>query len=208
MIRLPLDHRLLGLDDGRTRLAAAYLVATSLLIAAGAWLWPLFEGAPFLADVVDEFRDLTIIVATATLPLSLAYAAWNGGPALSLAIPLVPVLVGATVVGQLVLDPDFVLALCAGAAAAALATYAAGVRRRDDWRPRPYPGLGDALAVATPAAVVGTVALVRAVPAVGRAARPGFVVARALLVVAAGVLALQWAVWLRGVASERSADGG
>ncbi|PSP75642.1 hypothetical protein BRC81_14745 [Halobacteriales archaeon QS_1_68_20] len=201
---MPLEHPLVGLSRRRTLLGIGYVVGTVVLVAISAWP---YEGGIFNPHTgvggIDALRALVIVLAAASLTVALAYAAWNGGPALALAIPIAPVLAGGAVAGRLVLEVDLVLAMCAGAAAAALATYATGVRRTGRWRPRPYPGLADGLTIATPAAVVAIVGLVRVSPVVGPHARDALVGAGVLAATAVAALLVQWGVWLRSAVADR-----
>ena len=187
-----LDHLLLGSKPRRTAVGAGYLLLTVGVIAISATLRQtlLLGGGP------DQLQGLAIVLAVASLGIALVYAAWNGGPVLAGALALVPVHVGSLSTGHLALEVDLVLALATAAASAAVATYAAGVRTRS-WRPGLYPGLTDALAVATPVAVLAAVALWRTEPYVGPHASTGLLLAGLLIGVAVLALGLQWVVWIR-----------
>lgn len=134
-----LDHPLVGLERRRTAVALAYLAALIGLFAISC------AGARIAVDGVlmdtltvgfDHVRTILIALAVATITIApLGYAAWNGGPALAFAAPLVPVALGDLAAGRYVLDVDTAIALTVGAAASALALYATDVRTTGSRRP-------------------------------------------------------------------------
>lgn len=127
-----LESDLLGIDPRRTRQAIAALAALSALVLASHFtrIIPV-GGAPLEthSEVFDSLFALVIALATVAITVApIAYAAWNGGPGLAFAAPLVPVVLGEFLAGRFVLDLDWAVALTVGAAAAATALYAAEVR--------------------------------------------------------------------------------
>lgn len=187
-----LVHPLLGSKPRRTAVGVGYVLLSAAVVGISAAL----RQTLFLGGGPDQLQGFAIVLAVAALGVGLAYAAWNGGPALAAAIPLAPVLVGTLSTGRLVLEVDLVLALAAAAGSAAVGTYATGLRTLDSWRPGPYPGLTDGLAVATPFAVLGAVALWRTAPYVGPHASAGVPIAGLFLGVAVLALGFQWGVWI------------
>ena len=165
--RLPavdrLANPLLGIRPRRTAIGIGYLFAlTSLFAVSYAGSAVTVDGDP-LDTVVpgfDAVSTVLILLATATITVGpLLYAAWNGGPVLSFAFPLVPLLPGYVVGGGYVLGLDGTIALTVGAAASALALLATDVRSERSLRPWRYPSVDStrvlAASVATVIAAVG-----------------------------------------------------
>lgn len=173
---------LFGLSRRWTAVAA---VGLGLLVGGviGAAVLPgwLLEGAPGSgpAGLLDRFVGLIIALVVLSHPAGVAYGLRNGGPALSYAIPVLPMLAGGAVAGQLTLTVDVALALCSGAAAATAATYA--VSSAD--RPRASVVLAGT-ALAAGGTTVGAVALWQIAGAVGPHAASGVRVAAGFLAVA------------------------
>lgn len=140
-----LEHPLVGLERRRTLVAVAILtVLLGLFAVRYAGMTVAIDGR--LLETVrtawfDELSAAVIAVAAATITvLPFCYAAWNGGPALSFVMPLVPVVLGDLAAGRYVLTLDAAIALTVGAAASALALFVAGVRRTGrfrSWRSAP-----------------------------------------------------------------------
>jgi len=167
------------------RWTAAAVVWLGLLVAGviGAAVLPgwLLDGAPGSgpAGLLDRFVGVVIALVVLSHPAGVAYGLRNGGPALSYSIPVLPVLAGGAVAGQLTLTVDVALALCSGAAAAAAATVA--VSSAD--RPKASVVLAGT-ALAAGGTTVGAVALWQVAGAVGPHAASGVRVAAGFLAVA------------------------
>lgn len=128
-----LEHPLLGLERRRTALTVAYLLGLIAMFLASyiGMRMSINDALRSLLTVgLDTLSLLFIALVTATiLVVPLWYAAWNGGPLLSFALPLAPVAVGDIMAGAYVLDLDVAVALTVGASAAALAVVSTDVRR-------------------------------------------------------------------------------
>ena len=165
-----LDHPLLGLERRRTGVALAYLSALIGLFAVS------YAGANVRADDVlldtlspgfDHVSTVLIVAVTVTITIvPFVYAAWNGGPGLAVAIPLLPVVIGDVAAGQYVLGTDTAVALTTGAAASAVALYATDVRTTGSLRPRSTAVDGPQLLVVTVLTVVAAVGIGRFVATV------------------------------------------
>ncbi|WP_290817909.1 hypothetical protein [Halovivax sp.] len=133
-----LAHPLFGVRPRRTRLAVAALVAFLAAHLASALAAREIAGvrAQTLSPAFDSL-SAAVIAASLVVVLAgpLAYATWNGGPALAFAVPLVPIAFGELLARRYVFDLDAAVAVSAGAAGAALALYAAEARRTDSLRP-------------------------------------------------------------------------
>lgn len=197
-----LRHSLLGRRPRRTVAALAYLgVVASLFATRYAGRVLTVHGAPLETHTVafDTLSAVLIaVVAVTVLVAPVGYAFWNGGPLLSLSIPLVPVAVPEILAGRYVLELDWMIALTAGAAAAAVAQYGTDVRTVGTWRPWRSNAIDeDGLLVVT-ACAVGTAVIawrfVDAAPAVvTRRYRPF----ATLLVAPALVVGRYWIAWIR-----------
>lgn len=197
-----LRHSLLGRRPRRTVAAVAYLGVVASLFAtryAGRVL-PL-HGAPLETHTVafDALSALLIaVVAVTILVVPVGYAIWDGGPLLSVAIPLVPVAAPEILAGRYVLELDWMIALTVGAAAATVAQYGTDVRTAGTWRPWRSNAIDeDGLLVVT-ACAVGTAVIawrfVDAAPAgVTRQYRPF----ATLFAVPAAVVGRYWSAWIR-----------
>lgn len=130
--RAPVEHRFLGRHSRRMWAAIAFLfavVSLSLFRRATVAVDLESAGLAALTPAIDALADVVILtVALTVTALPVVYACWNGGPALSFAAPVFPVLVGDLLGGSYVLDLDVAVAISVGAVAAAVAVYAADVR--------------------------------------------------------------------------------
>ncbi|MXV62969.1 hypothetical protein GS429_13005 [Natronorubrum sp. JWXQ-INN-674] len=165
-VRDVLEHPLLGLDPRRTAIAVGYLAVLGGLFAVSyAGTAITIDGAALetLTPRFDTVSTVLIALATATIAIvPFLYAAWNGGPVLSFAMPLVPVAFGTLATGQYVLGLDAAIALTVGGAASTLALFATGVRRTGSLRPWRTADLdGTHLLVVTMLAVVAAVSVGR-----------------------------------------------
>lgn len=135
----PLEHRFLGRHPRRTWAAVAVLFAVvSLSLFRRATIAVDVDGGDLavLAPAADALADVVILaVALSVTVLPIVYACWNGGPALSFAAPILPVLVGDVLGGAYVLDLDVAVAVSVGAVAAAVAVYTTDVRATRSVRP-------------------------------------------------------------------------
>ncbi|WP_306054765.1 hypothetical protein [Natronococcus wangiae] len=162
--RLPgssdLEHPLVGLERRRTTVAVAYLaVLVGCFAVSYAGATVTIGGAPLetLTPRFDAVSAVLIALATATITIvPFCYAVWNGGPAVSFGLPLVPVLLGDLAAGRYVLGVDAAIALTVGAAAGALALLATDVRRTDSLRPW-RADRGDATASHLPFVTMATI---------------------------------------------------
>lgn len=133
-----LEHPLLGRERRRTVLAVAYLLGLIAMFCAsylatrvtidGAFRNTLTTGSDTLSMVFIALVTPTILLVP---PL---YAAWNGGPGLAFALPLVPVGIGDVIAGAYVLDLDLAIGLTVGTSAAAIALVSGDVRRTGSLR--------------------------------------------------------------------------
>lgn len=197
-----LDHPWLGLERRRTVLALAYLLgllALFLVSVLGARV--SIDGVVLDALVAgfDPLRTLSIAFVTPTiLVVPLCYAAWNGGPALSFALPLVPVGVGDVAAGAYVLDLDVALALTVGASAAALALVSADARRVGSLRVWRSDGSGgDRLLFTSGVATVAAVGVGRFVAAAPTYVLEWYAPFAGCWVATVGVLGYYWLRRLR-----------
>ncbi|WP_137291142.1 hypothetical protein [Natronorubrum halophilum] len=134
-----LEHPLIGVERRRTRVAIGFLavfVGLFVVSYAGSVLTVNGEALETLTERFDMVSTVLIALAAAAVTIvPFLYATWNGGPALSFALPLVPVTLGHMAAGQYVLGLDTVIALTVGSAASALALFAADIRRTGSLRP-------------------------------------------------------------------------
>jgi len=168
-------------EDDRWRLAGVVGLGVAVaVVLASVWLpeW-LVDAAETHGGVqsLDALVTVGVLIVVLAEAVGLLYGLWNGGPLLAASFPLAPELAGRLATGGWGLDADLTLALCAGAAAAALGLYGAG-RRRPEAR---CSGPLDGLTVATSLIVTGLAALI----AVGDAAGPHV----------AGAVRLSWLLW-------------
>lgn len=113
----------------------------------------------WLAETVELVRDVAILGATGLLVLALAYAIWNGGPAIAALLASGPTLVTGLTRIQLVLTNDVVARLLVGSVAATLAVLVTAYRSSDDWRGTALDH--DGLLIASTVTVVATVCYLR-----------------------------------------------
>lgn len=160
-----LEHPLVGLERRRTKFAVGYLLAlAALFVFSSAGPAVAVDGVALesRSPLFDHASTVLIAVVAATITIGpFCYAAWNGGPALALAIPLVPVFLGDVAAGRYVLGLDAAIALTAGGAASALALYASDVRRTRSLRPWRTDLDVEHLLFVTSAAVVAAVSVGR-----------------------------------------------
>lgn len=160
-----LEHPLLGLEGRRTAVAIAYLLGLLGLFVVSYAGPAVTIGGVALETRFPQFDTISAIliaVVAATIAiLPFVYAVWNGGPALSFGLPLVPVLLGDIAGGQYVLTLDMALALTVGAVASALALFATDVRRTGSLRPWNTAIDANHLLFATMLAVVAAVGVGR-----------------------------------------------
>lgn len=205
-----LDHPLAGLERRRTAMALAYLAALIGLFAVS------YAGANVSVDDLlldtlstgfDHVSSVLIVAVTATVTIApFAYAIRNGGPGLAFAIPLVPIALGDLAAGQYVLGVDTAVALTTGAAASALALYAADVRTADSlrpWRTAGGPAIPRLLAV-TVLTVVAALGIVRFVAVVPPRSLERYAPFAVLWLVPLGVVGSYWASQLRTTVATRT----
>lgn len=134
-----LEHPLVGRRYRRTVVALVYLAALVGLFAVSYAGSTVTIGGDPLEALVPGFDSVSaalIAMATATITVvPFLYAAWNGGPAMAAALPLVPVFLGDIAAGQYVLDLDAAIALTIAGAAGPLALAATDVRETGSFRP-------------------------------------------------------------------------
>lgn len=194
---------LLGVRRRARRFACGTLAVVVLAICLGAvvprtllsgrtgglLVW-LFDG--YLAGVL--FMTMAVVTVG-----GLVYGAYNGGPVLAAALPIVPVLTGNLLTGQLTITVDLTLALCSATAAAVVAT-----NRSRDLSPAPSP-LAVGVGVSFGSFLIGCVVFWRlfngpAVNSLGIALCLGF-----LLIAGFGLLyQLLWLLDIDGSTTKRS----
>ncbi|TYL39671.1 hypothetical protein CV102_05125 [Natronococcus pandeyae] len=207
------EHPLVGLERRRTAVVAAYLAVLVGLFGVSYAGTTITIGDTPLETVTPRFDAVsTVLIALATATITVVpfcYAAWNGGPAVSFGLPLVPVFLGDIAAGRYVLGVDAAIALTVGAAASALALLATDVRQTGSLRP--WRGArGDA---------AGSqqlfVTMILAVAAVGVARFAGTVPPRSLewylpfavcWLVSVGVVGAYWQATLRAAVASRVAS--
>jgi len=180
--------RLGGVYRWRTVAGLCLCIGLVGLVLASAWL-PRFlingEGTWHLAEALDKMIAFSVLAVAMSLGLSFLYAAWNGGPALSLGIAVVPTVVATLTTGGYPLTQDHGVVLSAGVASAALAVYSVSVRNGDSWRPIPETNIVDCLTVTTSLVVLELGVLLKLTGAVGPHVRKP--------------LFLSWLAWLVAV---------
>ena len=131
-------HPVLGRRPRRTALTLVALVALVALHLASYLASREVVGvrAQTTSTAFDTLSAIVIIVSLVAIVLGpFCYALWNGGPALSFAIPLVPIAFGELAARRWVLDVDAAVALTTGVAGAALALYTTEVAATGSTRP-------------------------------------------------------------------------
>ena len=164
-IATTIANPVLGRRPRRTALTLAALAALVALHLASHLASREVAGvrAQTTSPAFDTLSAIVIVVSlVAILAGPFCYALWNGGPALSFAIPLVPIAFGELVARRWVLDVDAVVALTTGVVGAALALYATEVAATGSARPwrRRRPAAGSVLFVAV-VAVGSAIAVTR-----------------------------------------------
>ncbi|UTF54528.1 hypothetical protein [Natronosalvus rutilus] len=204
-----LDHPWIGLERRRTVAVGVYLCGLLALFLIG-----YFGGHVRIDDVVldsltvgfDSVRMIAIaLVAPTILLIPLCYAAWNGGPALSFTLPLVPVTIGDLLAGGYVLDLDIALALTVGASAAAVALVSADVRRLGSvrvWRSSETDV--DRLLFVTALVVVAAVGVGRFVAAAPAYVLEWYAPFGGLWIVATAILGFYWVRWAWSLSADRA----
>ncbi|SEH17631.1 hypothetical protein SAMN04487967_3301 [Natronorubrum sediminis] len=206
-----LDHPLVGLERRRTALALAYLGALSALFALSYAGTTVTIGDVALESMSTRFDTITaglIALATATITIvPFLYAVWNGGPALAMGMPLVPVGFGYLAAGRYVLTVDAVIGLTVGAAACALALFATDVRRAGSLRPWRRVGIDNArLIFVTVATVVAAASVLRFVATTTPRSLEWYAPFGVLWLVPVCVLACYWQAALRTWREPRAMD--
>lgn len=133
-----LGSPLLGRDPRRTRLGIAALTAVVILLSVSHVAAREIAGVRLqtVTSAFDTLSAIVILVSTALVLVGpFVYAAWNGGPALAFAVPVVPIAFGNLLAGRYVLGLDLTVALTTGVAGAAVAWYAADVGASGSLRP-------------------------------------------------------------------------
>lgn len=195
-VPLPVEHRFLGERPRRTAAAVAFLFAILVLSGVRRVMIAVdFQraGVPALAPVADGVADVLILAVAVTVTiLPIVYAAWNGGPALSFAMPLAPVLLGDLLARSYVLDLDLAVAVSTGAIAAAVAVYGAGVRRTGSLRPWRVGVDENALWLVTGTTALALVVAARFVPAIPEHVREWYAPFGLALAVPVAVVLAYW----------------
>ncbi|WP_312911234.1 hypothetical protein [Natronosalvus caseinilyticus] len=209
-----LDHPWLGLERRRTVAVGGYLcglLALFLISHVGARVTIDDVVLDSLTVGFDTVRTIAIALVTPTILLiPLCYAAWNGGPALSFALPLVPVTIGDLLAGGYVLDLDVALALTVGASAAAVALVSADVRRLGSvrvwrvWRSRETDADSDRLLFVTALAIVAAVGAGWFVAAAPTYVLEWYAPFGTLWIVVAAILGCYWVRWAWSLSADRA----
>jgi hypothetical protein len=160
-----LDGYLLGVRRHRTLVGVAYLVVVGAMIVASTTVARATIGGVRVAtaapggDLLHWALIVAVVVSTFVAPV--AYALYNGGPALAALIGVWPELVVYALTGTIHLTADVALGVAFGAFASVLALYAASYRLNGLLAPGADARLDDALLFATAATVVACVAVAR-----------------------------------------------
>ncbi|WP_254864600.1 hypothetical protein [Halovivax gelatinilyticus] len=156
-------HPLFGVHPRRTVAAVATIVGLAALNLASLYVSGAGPGerVQSLGPAFDSFTAFVIVVSLLVVAVGpLAYACWNGGPALSFVFALVPWLVGETLAFRWVLDVDLAVSLTTGVAGAALALVVGEIRRTGSMRPWRARSPPTPVALFVGCATVGSFALV------------------------------------------------
>lgn len=136
--RRVLTHPLIGIERRRTALTMAYILGLiTLCLVSYLEEQVVIDGVALetLTMLSDALTAVLIAVVTLTvLVVPPCYAAWNGGPALSFTLPLVPAGIGNFIASSYVLTADVAVALTVGGTAAALALVSTDVRQTGSLR--------------------------------------------------------------------------
>ncbi|MFC7231816.1 hypothetical protein ACFQMM_11105 [Saliphagus sp. GCM10025308] len=169
----------------------------------------------------DSVRMIAIALVTPTILLiPFCYAAWNGGPALSFTLPLVPVTIGDLLAGGYVLDLDVALALTVGASAAAVALaltvgasaaavalVSVDVRQLGSvqvWRSSEVDTDSDRLLFVTSLAIVAAVGVGRFVAVAPAYVLEWYAPFGGLWFVTAAILGFYWVRWAWSLSADRA----
>ena len=160
-----LNSALLGVSRRRTLVGVAYLFGLIGLVATSAAAARASVAGVRVVTVTPAFDALywalIVIVVLSTFVVPLAYALFNGGPALAFAIAVAPETVVYAATGSLYLTPDLALGLVFGALGAVGALYVTAYRSHGSLAPGARPALDGALLFATAASLVAAAALAR-----------------------------------------------
>ncbi|WP_254808128.1 hypothetical protein [Natronosalvus amylolyticus] len=133
------QHPLVGLVPRRTAVTALILGIFTLLFTMSALGGAVtVDGQPLdtTTGLFDSLSAWVIAIATALIVAGpFLYAAWNGGPTLAAAIPLVPVALGELVTGRYAFGLDWAIALTTSVAGGVFAVYVLDVREAGSLRP-------------------------------------------------------------------------
>lgn len=160
------QHPLVGLVPRRTAVTALVLGIFTLLFTVSVLGGVLTVDGQLLDTTTALFDSLSawvIAIATALIVAGpFLYAAWNGGPALAAAIPLVPVVLGELVMGRYAFGLDWAIALTTSVAGGVFAAYVIEVRETGSLRPWDVStGTADRLLALTVFTLVGAIAVGR-----------------------------------------------
>lgn len=204
-----LEHPLVGLERRRTAVAVAYLaILLGIFAVRYAGMTLAIDGAPLETTLTSRFDVVSavmIALAAGTITfVPFLYAAWNGGPALSFAMPLVPTVLGTLATGRYVLTLDGTIALTVGGAASALALFATGVRRTGSLRPWRTRVDTAALLFVTASTVVAAAGVGRFVAAAPPRHLEGYAPFVVLWLVPLVVVGAHWAAAIRNTVAMRT----
>lgn len=211
-----LGHEALGVRPRRTRIALGSLACLfGLVLASYAGSGVTVGGDPLETYTwgFDALSMVVIALAAATVTVApFAYAAWNGGPVFSFALPLAPIAVSDVLAGRIALEIDAAIAVTVGVASAALAVYAAEVRESGSyvpWRGRPPAAWEDRLLFVTAATMVALVAVGSFLETAPAYVLTWYAPFAPLWLVALGLVCTYWGTWLwRSRAREGGAERG
>lgn len=160
-----LDSTLLGVSRLRTLVGIGYLIVLALLVTTSTVAARATVAGVPVATLTPAFNSLfwalIVLVVLSTFAVPVAYALFNGGPALAYLIAVAPELVVYATTGTLRLTPDFALGLAYGAFAAVLAVYVTGYRSQGSLSPGARAATDDGVLFATAVTVVAVVGLSR-----------------------------------------------
>ena len=160
-----LSSLLFGVSRCRTLVGVVYLSGLVALVAMSAAAARASVAGVRVVTMTPAFDTLywaiIVVVVLSTFVVPLAYALFNGGPALAFCIAVAPEFVVYAATGSLYLTPDLALGLVFGALASALALYATDYRVHGTLSPGTRPALDDVLLFATAATLVAAAALAR-----------------------------------------------
>lgn len=137
-----LEQPALGVSGPRTVVGLGFLAVVVAVVVASILASAVTVGGQPLDERWSGFDDLSamaIAVAWLSLAASLAYAVWNGGPALAAATAVGPFAVGEVLSGRYVLDLDVAIALAVAGLAAVLGVLAGRAHREGRVLPRRIP---------------------------------------------------------------------